>query len=167
MNEHPHVDTTGIEYKYGEFFPMELNLHAYNETQAMDFFPLTETEARKKGYLWRELPTPTATPTLTAAQVPDSIHDVTDDILKEIIECESCKKPFRMVKPELDLLRRFGLPAPTQCFNCRHMARLRKVAPPRLWNRACAKCSKEIKTSYAPDRPEMVYCEACYNKEVA
>ena len=31
----------------------------------------------------------------------------------------------------------------------------------------CAKCGKEIKTSYAPDRPETVYCKQCYNNEVA
>ncbi len=166
MNERPYVDAAGIEYKYGEFFPMELNLHAYNETQAMDFFPITEAEAKKKGYLWRTLPSPNVQPTLPAAQIPDSIHDVTDAILNEIIECESCKKPFRMVKPELDLLRRFALPAPTQCFNCRHMARLARITPPRLWNRACGKCNAPIKTSYSPERPEIVYCETCYNAEV-
>jgi hypothetical protein len=197
MNENPYISNKGhgtsdkgIEYRYGEFFPMDLNLHAYNETQAMDFFPITETEAKKKGYLWRELPTPTATPTLTAAHVPDSIHDVKDEILNEIIECETCKKPFRIVRPELDLLRRFGLPVPVQCFNCRHMARLKRVAPPRLWHRRCgcnaaqdknenkyknttehfhgdAPCPNEFRTSYAPERPEMVYCDKCYFEQVA
>ncbi|MBI2623139.1 MAG: hypothetical protein HYW65_01005 [Candidatus Liptonbacteria bacterium] len=167
MNKNPYVDATGIEYKYGEFFPPELSLHAYNETQAMDIFPITEAEAGKKGYLWRELPTPAYKPTITADKIPDSIHDVTDDILKEIIECESCKKPFRMVKPELELLRRFGLPVPMKCFNCRHLARWARVNPPRLWNRTCAKCNAAIKTSYSPERPEIIYCEQCYRAEVS
>ncbi len=26
---------------------------------------------------------------------------------------------------------------------------------------------EEIKTSYSPDRPELVYCESCYQNEVA
>ncbi|MBI5220855.1 MAG: hypothetical protein HY978_03420 [Candidatus Liptonbacteria bacterium] len=28
-------------------------------------------------------------------------------------------------------------------------------------------CPNEFETSYAPDRPEIVYCESCYNAEVA
>ena len=28
-------------------------------------------------------------------------------------------------------------------------------------------CKNEFETSYAPDRPEIVYCEQCYNEEVA
>ncbi|MBU1255355.1 hypothetical protein KKH35_00610, partial [Patescibacteria group bacterium] len=27
-------------------------------------------------------------------------------------------------------------------------------------------CPNEFETSYSPDRKEIVYCEACYNKEV-
>jgi hypothetical protein len=30
-----------------------------------------------------------------------------------------------------------------------------------------ASCPNEFETSYAPERPEIVYCEACYNAEVA
>ena len=32
--------------------------------------------------------------------------------------------------------------------------------------KTCQNCKKEFETSYAPDRPEIVYCESCYNKEV-
>ena len=28
------------------------------------------------------------------------------------------------------------------------------------------KCTNEFETSYAPERPEIVYCESCYQKEV-
>jgi CxxC-x17-CxxC domain-containing protein len=38
---------------------------------------------------------------------------------------------------------------------------------PKLWSRSCAKCGKNIQTSYVPDRSEIVYCEECYNAEVA
>jgi len=27
-------------------------------------------------------------------------------------------------------------------------------------------CTNEFETPYAPDRPEIVYCEECYNKEI-
>ena len=32
--------------------------------------------------------------------------------------------------------------------------------------RKCDKCSKDMKTTYAPKRPEIVYCEECYLNEV-
>ena len=28
------------------------------------------------------------------------------------------------------------------------------------------KCDVEFETSYAPDRPEIIYCEKCYQQEV-
>ena len=38
--------------------------------------------------------------------------------------------------------------------------------PRRLWHRKCMKegCENEFETAYAPDRPEIVYCERCYQK---
>jgi len=42
-----------------------------------------------------------------------------------------------------------------------------RINPPKLWDRQCAKCGKEIKTSYSPEREEIIYCEGCYNNEVA
>jgi len=41
--------------------------------------------------------------------------------------------------------------------------------PLRLWTRQCMRegCPNTFETSYAPDRPEIVYCEQCYLKEVA
>ena len=38
-----------------------------------------------------------------------------------------------------------------------------------FWDRKCMKqgCKNEFETSYAPERPEIIYCESCYNSEVA
>ena len=42
-----------------------------------------------------------------------------------------------------------------------------KSRPPRKpWNRKCNKCDIDIQTVYSPDRPEKVFCEDCYLKEV-
>ena len=37
-----------------------------------------------------------------------------------------------------------------------------------LWTRKCMKeaCENVFETSYNPDRPEIVYCEKCYQQEV-
>lgn len=56
-----------------------------------------------------------------------------------------------------------------QCQNCRHYSRFAWRNPAKLWHRKCMKpgCTNEFETSYAPDRPEIIYCEGCYNNEVA
>ncbi|TSC75334.1 MAG: Uncharacterized protein G01um101433_908, partial [Parcubacteria group bacterium Gr01-1014_33] len=166
MNKQPYIDKGGRVYRYGEFMPPDLSLSAYNESYAMDFFPLTEKEAHAKGFEWKELPVPPQTPTLRGDAIPGSILETSDSITKEILECIECKKPFLIVLAELTLLRRFGFPVPRRCFNCRYRERMSRLNPPFLWDRTCAKCGIAIKTSYAPERPEIVYCEQCYHAEV-
>jgi len=187
MSERPYIDKKGRRYPYGEFFPPEMSLFGYNETYANDFFPLTEQEALAQGYNWSAEQTNPYRPTLAAAELPDSINNVDESILKEIIECRVCKKAYRIVPAELSLLKRFGLPMPDKCPNCRYRERLSRVNPPVLFHRKCqcagkgsengvyantakhrheGKCPNEFETPYAPDRPEIVYCEACYQREV-
>jgi len=38
--------------------------------------------------------------------------------------------------------------------------------PRKLYERNCDKCGEDIQTTYEPSRPETVYCEECYNKEI-
>ncbi len=60
------------------------------------------------------------------------------------------------------------LPIPRICPDCRHAKRFKNRGPNKLWHRKCMKegCQNEFQTSYAPDKPEIIYCESCYNKEV-
>ena len=59
-----------------------------------------------------------------------------------------------------------NLPIPHLHPDERHKDRMALRNPRKLWKRTCDKCVKEIETSYAPDRPEKVYCEECYLKEL-
>jgi len=68
---------------------------------------------------------------------------------------------------ELEFYRRINIPIPEQCSFCRDRERHSRMNPMEIYTRICAKCRKEIETSYAPDRPEIVYCEQCYQQEVA
>jgi CxxC-x17-CxxC domain-containing protein len=38
--------------------------------------------------------------------------------------------------------------------------------PRKLFERDCDKCGREMITTYSPERPEIVYCEECYNRAV-
>ena len=96
--------------------------------------------------------------------------------------------PMRVIKGELDRLRQFSFPLPRQCPQCRFTERRTLRLPFTLWRQQCqcagaksqngtyqnngthqheGACPNVFETSYAPDRPEIVYCEQCYNAEVA
>jgi len=174
MNEMPFVDKKGRVYKYGEFFPPELSLFPYNESLAFSDFPMTKEEAIEEGYGWKDPEEKDYKITLESEMIPDHIKDVTDEILTETIGCahggecsDRCTDAFKITKQELDFYRAHNIPIPRLCHNCRHAKRVKNQSPMKLWDRKCAKCGKDIKTSYAPDRPEIVYCENCYNAEVA
>src|SRR3989344_2489125 len=166
MNKNQYTDSAGHIWSYGDFMPYDLSPFAYNESQAIQYYPLTKEEVERRGWKWRESIVSKHAITLPADKIPDNIHDVQDSILKEILGCEKCGKAFRLTPAELSLLRRFEFPVPHICPNCRHMERMSRINPPQLWDRNCAKCGAAIQTSYAPDRPEIVYCESCYQNEV-
>ncbi|MBI2609680.1 hypothetical protein HYW53_00700 [Candidatus Giovannonibacteria bacterium] len=195
MNRNPYVDKLGRIYKYGEFFPSELSPFGYNETTAHDTFPLLKDEALIRGLSWREPKARDYRTTLKSEHIPDHIKDVKDSILDEIIECEhkgdcneNCTEAFRIISQELDFLRNQNIALPRLCPNCRHYQRLQHRSPLKLWERTCQcagdissngvyqntithehganPCTNEFETTYAPDRPEIVYCEECYLTEV-
>ncbi|MCR4328225.1 MAG: hypothetical protein NUV53_01775 [Patescibacteria group bacterium] len=164
MSEVPYMDKLGRKYQYGEFFPAEICPWKYNETRAQEYFPITKEEALVNGFSWRD-------PDLREYQmatmaIPDHIKDVTDDILQAIFKCEACGRNYRLIRMELEFYRRMNLPIPRKCYLCRDGERIRKLNPMDIYDRTCAKCGKDIQTSYAPDRPEIVYCEGCYQSEV-
>ena len=167
MDKNPYVDSVGRIWRYGEFLPYDLSPFMYNETQAIQYYDLSKEEVLKNGWKWRESSTNNHTITLPADKIPDSINEVQDSILKDILGCGLCGKAFKITSAELALLRRFEFPVSHLCSDCRHLERLARINPPKLWDRNCFKCKTAIKTSYSPDRKEMVYCEQCYNEEVA
>ncbi|MEK7546691.1 MAG: hypothetical protein AAB536_00710 [Patescibacteria group bacterium] len=101
---------------------------------------------------------------------------------------QSCTTAFRIIPAELQFYRKMKLPLPHLCPNCRHYERLKYRNPLRLWKRVCMckgkesandiyknttshshgenQCPNEFETSFSPERPEIVYCEGCYNAEV-
>ena len=112
--------------------------------------------------------------TLKAENVPNSIEEVDEQILKETVGCahegkcnHQCTEAFKVTPSDLSFYKRMSIPIPQLCPNCRHYARIAQRTPIKLYDRKCAKCDQEIKTSYAPDRPEVVYCKQCYNQEIA
>ena len=168
MNETPYIDSEGRVYKYGEFFPYELCPFGYNESVANDYFSLSKKEIIEKGYPYKEKIDNTYVITLKASDIPDNIKDVDDIILNEVIECEKSGKAFKLTKFELEFYKRMNIPIPHLHQDERYNERLFLRNPMVLYHRSCMKggCKNQFETSYAPDRPEIIYCEKCYQQEV-
>ena len=154
--------TAGQAGEWGEYFPLSLCPYGYNETNALDYFPLTREEALSRGFTWRDELDQSETYLGPKPKIPHDIAEVPDDICSQILVCEVTGKPFKIIPQELKFYRSMGIPLPQRCFDQRHRDRIGRRNPRRLWTRACAKCSKEMQTTYAPERPEIVYCEKCY-----
>jgi len=170
------VADMGARGEYGEFFPISLSPFPYLDTVAEEHFPLTKEEIIAQGYNWREPERRSYTVTKSWQGLPDSIGEASDEILKETISCahnnsecgEQCKGAFKITPDELKFYREINIPLPTLCYECRHASRIKNRNPLKLWHRKCMKqgCANEFETSYSPDRPEIVYCEKCYQNEV-
>ena len=145
----PYIDMLGREYRYGEMFPPGFSIWPYNESTVHEWRSMTKKAAEAQGFSWRD---------------PDKrewglAHD-------DIMKCENCGRNYQYIQKEIDFHKRFNLTLPRQCFWCRDTARIRKLNPIAIYSRHCAKCNADIQTSYSPDRPEIVYCEQCYQQEV-
>lgn len=153
-----HMRTHG---EWGEYFPIALSSFGYNETVADEFYPLTKEEVLKRGWQWydnREHENYLG----PKIEIPEHIRDVHDDICEKILLCEVTGKPYKIIPQELTFYHQYGIPLPKRCPDQRYRDRMTQRNPRKLWDRTCMKCNRSIKTPYAPDRPEIVYCEACY-----
>ncbi len=168
-----HMKQTG---EWGEFFPPQISPFGYNETVAQIYFPLTREQALAKGYSWQDV-LPASAGKETIVEIPRSIDDVPADFSKEILACVKCRKNYKIINQELDFYKSMHLPLPRWCSTCRHENRLKLRGISRtLHHRQCmceraehdhtGRCAAEFETTYSPERPEVVYCEQCYQGEV-
>jgi hypothetical protein len=195
MKSMPYTDVKGRSFVFGDFFPSEISPFAYNETVAQEYFPISKGQAGQLGISWKEMTERNYKVSIDLENLSNDIKDVEDSITKEIIGCahkglcgHPCTTAFKITERELQFYRKFNIALPRLCPNCRHYERLAQRTPLKLWRRKCqcageksengvyqntAKhshgndpCPNEFETSYAPDRPEIVYCEKCYQQEV-
>lgn len=174
MTDKPYIDSKGRVYKYGEYFPFEFSPFGYNETNVSYFFPLSKSEAQQKGYNYFDRPKRNYQISVRNKDLLSSIFDVSENILKETIECPNeedqkteCTGAFKIHPQELLFLKNKGLPLPRYCPNCRHYERISHKNPLQLSLRICSNnCTREFQSTYALDRKEKVFCEECYKQAV-
>ncbi len=160
-----HMRKTG---EWGEFFPIEISPFAYNETLASVHFPMEQKEVDARGWKWKDIQVeePKVDQIVEASDLPETIAEVSDDIVNSAVRCEKSGRLFKIIKQELDFYRQQNLPLPHVHPDERHLERVALRNPRTLYARTCMKCQKPIETTYAPDRSEIVHCEECYLNEV-
>ncbi len=195
MNEVPYKNKVGRIYKYGDFFPADLSPFAYNETVAQEISPITKEEALEKGYSWREKVNKDYKIDLNPKDLPESIKNTDEKITEKVISCmhegicnHQCTKAYKITETELNFYKKMSIPIPRLCYNCRYCERIEKRNPIKLWQRQCdcagenssnnlykntrihehkdVLCQNKLDSTYSPDRPEIVYCENCYQQEI-
>jgi hypothetical protein len=188
MDEMPYVDKKGRVYKYGEFFPIDFIPFGYNNSTIFQYIQMTKEKAEENGYPWIEVPRGKYDVTKTASDLPNTIEDADESILKEVIECENCKNPYKILKDEFNFYKKENIPLPTTCDECRFRKRIEDRLKFDLYSRNCmcageqdetgkyknivkhshgdSVCGEKFKTGYSPERGEIIYCEKCYQQEV-
>ena len=129
--------------EWGEFFHPSLSPFGYNETVAMEYYPLTPTlptgqaglsqkEREQMVDFWTlwyhrstyESPKPVADKVVQWKDLPESIDQVEDTILQSAIACEVTGKLFRIQPQELVFYRKHNIPLPRRHPDQRHLERL-------------------------------------------
>ncbi len=154
-----HMRKTG---EWGSYLHPSLSTMAYNETLAQDYYPLSREEVLRRGWKWHEEDEKKDAYMGPDIDLPLTIDEAHDDLCSQILRCAVTGKPYKIIPQELAFYRKMKLPIPRKCPEQRHTERLALRNPRKLWSRTCGKCKKKIDTTYAPERPEIVYCETCY-----
>ena len=128
----------------------------------MTTIPSRKKKCRKEGWRWLDDSGDKKSYMGPTVAVPETIEETDSSLCEKILRCSVTGKPYKIVPKELSFYRQMDIPPPKKCFEARLKERMALRNPRKLWSRECAKCRKSIETTYAPDRPETVYCEECY-----
>jgi hypothetical protein len=132
------MTTTG---EWGEFFHPSLSPFGYNETVAMEYYPVDgvgmeffpsdirtdkNLSLREHGYHRSTYisPSPISDNIINGQDLPSSIDSVTDEILKTAVKCEISGKLFRIIPQELAFYRKHNIPLPRKHPDVRHAERM-------------------------------------------
>jgi hypothetical protein len=167
MCDMPYVDSKGLVYKYGEYFPMEFSPHSYNTTFANFFFPQDNNKVLQNGLGFYQSEEKEYSITMDSLELPDHIKDTNEEILKETIGCKDCKKGYRFTKGELDLSKRMNVPLSRKCPFCRIGEKVKIwVSQMNKFTRICNECGTSLDTHYSEENESNILCLSCYRKKI-
>ena len=149
--------------EFGEFFPVELSPFGYNETLAADYFPLLKAEVLAKNWKWSENQNQeNSAPPKNLPKIADADQKICD----EILTCEKSGKNYRINLAEFLFYKKHGIELPKLHPEMRLQKQFSQRLPRKLFPRNCANCGAAVQSPYSPKKPEKVFCEKCYLKNI-
>lgn len=76
--------------------------------------------------------------------------------------CKKCRLNFEITPEDEVFLKKFEVPAPTFCPDCRNQRRFSFRNDSNFYKRGCDLCKKPIISIYSSEKPFPVYCKECY-----
>ncbi len=157
-----HMKKTG---EWGQFFPIKYSPHAYNETLANEYYPMSKEDVLSRGWRWHEDDGESAYEG-PEIEIADHIKDVPKTITQNILKCKISGKFYKIIPHEYNFYKTIGVPVPRNCPDQRHVERMKIRNPRKLWNRECGECGAALRSSYDSNRPEAICCEKCYLESI-
>ncbi len=155
--------------EWGKFWPLSSAYAGYNLSLAQMQYPMAKDEAVQFGAKWEEIIEPHYENIVSGDDLPDTIGEVGDEIVKQRILCPETKLSYNITKEELQFYREYGIPLPSRHFDWRTLERFKPFSQMvTLQKGTCHYCKKEIEHYYSPELGfEKIACLECYQREVA
>ena len=145
----------------------------YNETIAMDFYPLSKEQALKMWYKRSDYEAPTPhvekivqwqnLPTQWCAIIKEKKPEILEKILNYAVICDVTKKPFRITKQEIEFYVKYNIPLPTKHPDVRNINRIKRKGTRELFLSKCSKCWNIFPSIYKDDVNNSC-CDRCFSK---
>lgn len=142
--------------EWGEFFPILHSPHAYNDSMAAHYFPLSKEQALSFGYPWRDDPADASSAEGPRRAAADDPAD--DGVVDRTYRCESSGKSYKITAAELAFYRKMKLPLPRFAPEERHRRRFAKRHRYELFPRSCAVCHAPLDSIYTEADSPAVLC---------
>jgi len=155
--------------EWGKFFPLSSAYCGYNLSLANIMFSMNKDEALKFGAKWEEAVEPHYKNIISGNDLPDTIAQVNDEIIKQRILCPETKLSYNIAQQELQFYKEHEIPLPNRHFDWRTLERFKPfslmVTPQKG---SCYYCKKEIEHYYSSKLGfQKIACLECYQQKVA
>jgi hypothetical protein len=154
--------------EYGDGLGFEFSGQAYNFSLGQISYPLSEAEIKNLGgFSAKEPETNVGSMSVIDSElVPETIEEVTDEILQKAIRCEVTGRPFRITETELVFYRNMQIPLPTVHPVIRMEGHFKLSLPAKKYVASCVQCGVTTPSVFNPEEFNNLYCESCFRQEV-
>ncbi len=147
--------------KWGEWFPKEMSFFGYNESSAMDQFPLSKDEALAQNFTWEDTERGVYGKETKTWNGLDVFSDQT--VLGEIFACTETGKNYRFTEQEINLYKKLHYPLPRLHPDIRLEMRLQKRGKNMLSKRL-TQDGKEVLSPIPQSDPRPILSDEEYKK---